>query len=148
MKKSNYLSIILATLFTVGGCSNVESALNEPAPSSTTENEAYEKHLQKLLAVAEEKGSAFLTYYAPDGTFDVLDDEQYSLSNAFADLIVKDSKKAPEGPGWKLAGKGKTKVDALKMARTLMQTIPANMNFEIHVEYDNAGTWYVWYRYV
>ncbi|MDE7462768.1 MAG: hypothetical protein K2M88_06370 [Muribaculaceae bacterium] len=123
-------------------------------PMSTESNETIngsklDSSVNEMMEIAEESGSAYLIYRSEPKEYIVLNAEDYTFYSEFADIVVTEVFKAPPAnQGWKYVGKGKTKLDALAMARTLSKQIGEGVDFEIHVEQESDGYWYLWYRTV
>lgn len=97
------------------------------------------------------KDYTYILYEASKGIYTAMSEDDYTLFNAFANVVVHDYDpitRAPEGKGWVLGGTGKGKSGAMKVAMKLAKRLEQERDFEIHVEYGEDGSFTVWYRYV
>lgn len=154
MKIKELLPILLAGCIVIGltSCQNDD----EPKYEENNLESVSETSLCKILSEIFESNDSQKDYYivfdSSTQEFLVLSTDEYEIGQAFAELVVsKDSSnihKAPKGPGWKFAGSGKGKFNAIKLANKLSKEIPADRDFEIHVERGKDGSYKVWYRLV
>lgn len=150
MSKSTITKAALVLTLSTGffSCSNTA----EPIPSDTGKETAEVNRLQEALVKAVDTGKeAYIVYTSSNDEYLILSNEDYRLANAFAEMVVKEDNspnRAPKGEGWKLGGKGRTKLDALTIAAHISEIIPSNRDFEIHVERHDDGSFSVYYRLV
>lgn len=95
----------------------------------------------------------YILYDASFHEYTTLTEEEYALSVAFGNLLVRQEQELragdlPKGQGWIVGGKGKGKLQAIKIAYEIADKIEENKNFEIHVEYHEDGSFTVWYRMI
>ena len=63
----------------------------------------------------------------------------------FSYLVVKS---APSGKDWINGGTGRTKLEAISIAKKIAQKIPKGKDFEVYVDYHDDGSFTVYYRLV
>lgn len=154
MKKKNFMGFAIIVVASVAAFVTSCSQDAPDCPMSTESNERinvseFDSSVNEMMEIAEESGSAYLIYRSGAKEYIVLNPEDYAFYSELAEIVVKGAYKAPPAnQGWKYAGKGKTKLDALAMARTLSKQIGEGVDFEIHVEQESDGYWYLWYRTV
>ena len=105
--------------------------------------------------VAHPSEGFYIIYTSSSEKFLTLSEEDYSLFAAFANLVVREDANSnglrsakPAGDGWKFGGKGKGKLDAIRIGYELSDILGENQDFEIYVEYNADGSYTVWYREV
>lgn len=105
--------------------------------------------------VAHPSEGFYIIYSSSSDEFITLSEEDYSLFAAFANLVVRGDSNStglrsakPSGDGWKFGGKGKGKLDAISIGYKLSKILGENQDFEIYVEYNDDGSYTVWYREV
>lgn len=103
--------------------------------------------------VAHPSEGFYIIYSTSSEGFLTLSEEDYSMFAAFANLVVREDSNSnglrsakPSGDGWKIGGKGKGKLDAIRIGYEISNLIGENQDFEIHVEYNADGSYTVWYR--
>jgi len=129
---------------------------DEPKYEDNSLESVAETPLGNILSDIFESNDSQKDYYvvfdSSTKEFLVLSPDEYAIGQAFAELVVSEPSssihKAPKGPGWKFAGSGKGRFNALKLANKLSKEIPADRDFEIHVERGDDGSYSVWYRLV
>ena len=154
-KKLITISLTALGFISFASCGNDPES---PLPINQQENEIASTPFEKILTkvVTEHKegdnSPSYIIYDASSQEYLTMTADEYYVCDAFATLVVRDNdsniKKVPPGQGWMLAGKGKNKMDALKIARALSGKIPEKQDFEVRVEYNPDGSYSVWYRYV
>ena len=65
--------------------------------------------------------------------------------SCFSYLVVKS---APSGKDWINGGTGRTKLEAISIAKKIAQKIPKGKDFEVYVDYHDDGSFTVYYRLV
>jgi hypothetical protein len=105
--------------------------------------------------VAHPSEGFYIIYSSSSDEFITLSEEDYSLFAAFANLVVREDSNSnglrsakPAGDGWKFGGKGKGKLDAIRIGYELSDLLEEHQDFEIYVEYNADGSYTVWYREV
>ncbi len=152
--------LLLMTAFCAISCNNSDDSISE---ESTKSSIIAERLSQGIVEIMENKDSQFadggyVVYDAKSDSMMTCSDFIYGLVSAIYDSLDKGTvssagsasniSKAPAGKGWKFGGSCKGKVSAFKLATKIAQQIPANANFEVHVEPQSDGTYNVWYRIV
>ena len=105
--------------------------------------------LVQIVSDETMQGDMYVIYDSSDGSFTTLTPEEYELGGSIADFLSREARpqRAPNGSGWKNGGTYKGDVSgAYKAVKKLKKEIPANQNFELHVEYNSNGTITVWWR--
>lgn len=153
MKKLKIVSLCGWILIAIAGCTNDNETALDPQSAEEEMAPAFSQ-LQDILCrmVADESNRTediFVMYDAEDGSLDVYSKDEYELIYAFAELLSPDRKlkKAPAGDGWKDGGRFKNNTAGMiKAVKKISKQIPANRNFELHVEYNEDGTFTAWWR--
>jgi len=109
------------------------------------------KVLQSVVEASNHEEDSYILYDASSDAFISMTASEYELANAFATLVVREKKsitRVPAGQGWKVGGTGKDKLDAMTIAHKIIKKLPDKQNFEIRVEYNDDGSYTVYYREV
>lgn len=155
MKILKIVSICGYILIALASCTNDNEMALAPQAEEEEMSPVFTK-LQDILCrmVSEEPNRTediFVMYDAEDGSLDIYSKDEYELIYAFAELLSPDKKpqKAPNGKGWRDGGRYKNDTKGMiKAVRDISKQIPANRNFELHVEYNKDGTFTAWWRLV
>ena len=100
--------------------------------------------MEALDSLTKEENS-YLVYNASSDTILVMTESDYDVAVAFSYLVVKS---APSGKDWINGGTGRTKLDAISIAKKIAQKIPKGKDFEVYVDYHDDGSFTVYYRLV
>lgn len=100
--------------------------------------------MEALDSLTKEENS-YLVYNASSDTILVMTESDYDVAVAFSYLVVKS---APSGKDWINGGTGRTKLDAISIAKKIAQKIPKGKDFEVYVDYHEDGSFTVYYRLV
>lgn len=100
--------------------------------------------MEALDSLTKEENS-YLVYNASSDTILVMTESDYDVAVAFSYLVVKS---APSGKDWINGGTGRTKLDAISIAKKIAQKIPKGKDFEVYVDYHDDGSFTVDYRLV
>ncbi len=152
--------LLLMTAFCAISCNNSDDSISE---ISTKSSNISERLSQGIVEIMENKDSQFddggyVVYDAESDSMVTCSDFIYGLVTAIYDSVDKgtvssegsasNARKASPSVEWKLGCKCKEKANASKWTEKIAKEIPANANFEVHVEPQNDGTYKVWYRIV
>lgn len=152
--------LLLMTAFCTISCNNSDDSISEEPPKSSI---IAERLSQGIVEIMENKNSQFneggyIVYDAESDSMVVCSDFIYGLVTAIYDWVDKGTvssagsaskaRKASSSVEWKLGCKCKEKANASKWTEKIGKEIPANANFEVHVEPQSDGTYKVWYRIV
>ncbi len=153
--------LLLMTAFCAISCNNSDDSISE---ESTKSSIIAERLSQGIVEIMENKDSQFadggyVVYDAKSDSMMTCSDFIYGLVSAVYDSLfdkgtvsstgsASNISKAPAETGWKMGDTCKGKVCEFKLAAKIAQEIPANANFEVHVEPQSDGTYNVWYRIV
>lgn len=155
MRTKTFCAIAIGLLsLALTSCQN-DLDLVKPSQDSEPENVT---QLGSSIAeglVAHPSEGFYIIYTTSSDEFITLSEEDYLMFAAFANLVVREDSNSnglrsakPSGEGWKIGGKGKGKVDAIRIGFEIADLITENQDFEIHVEYNPDGSYTVWYREV
>lgn len=100
--------------------------------------------MEALDSLTKEENS-YLVYNASSDTILVMTESDYDVAVAFSYLVVKS---APSGKDWINGGTGRTKLDAISIAKKIAQKILKGKDFEVYVDYHEDGSFTVYYRLV
>ncbi|MDO4722355.1 hypothetical protein [Porphyromonas circumdentaria] len=152
-KKGLYLLLSIGlSLLTLASCQGNKNGIKP----NLKETQIKETQLGKVITDGMEKyptESFYILYSASSKGYTTLTQEDYIVSTAFANLLVRQNNELraddpPKDEGWVLGGTGKGKLDAVRIAYEIADKIKESKDFEIHVEYEKDGSFTVWYRMV
>lgn len=152
MKILKIVSLCGYIVIALTSCSNDKEMALAPQTAEEEMSPVFTK-LQDILCrmVSEEPNRTediFVMYDAEDGSLDIYSKDEYELIYAFAELLSPDRKlqREPAGNGWNDGGRYKNNnTEIIKAVKDIGKQIPANRNFELHVEYNKDGTFTAWW---
>ena len=145
--------LCLSLTFVLASCGNddVESLQpTAPMKESPLDSKLAKALVEALDSLTKEENS-YLVYNASSDTSAAADtilvmtESDYDVAVAFSYLVVKS---APSGKDWINGGTGRTKLDAISIAKRIAQKIPKRKDFEDYVDYHEDGSFTVYYRLV
>ncbi len=152
LKKINTFILIGIAVIGLSSCQNNDEPLAISSESTVEKSTPLGEILANIFQSDNSEEEYYVLFNSESQEFMVLSPDEYAFCKAFASLVDNESissiHKAPSGNGWKYGGKGKGRWEALKLADKIAKQIPANRDFEIHVERGDDGSYSVWYRLV
>ncbi len=154
------IALLFMSTFCFVGCNSNDDPVVEESASYNAIAERLSQGIVEIMqnANAQFDDGGYVVYDAKSDSMVTCSDFIYGLVTAVYDGIDKttanstvasnDIRKAPSGNGWKFAGTCDGKLSALKLATEIANKVPANTNFEVHVEAKGDGSYNVWYRVV
>lgn len=73
---------------------------------------------------------------------------QNEISDSMVVGNMDQTRAAPQGPGWKNAGRFSGKLGGIRVVNKMAEDIPAGHDVEIYLEYHEDGSYTLWYRVV
>ena len=159
MKRILLISISLMLTFCITSCTNNTDSFEEL-------DNSYEQQADSKLSLAlkeiisnTEKGekSNFIIYNNENDSYEVFTEYEYYFSKTLASIAFGDGddfeenvgkQKAPKGKDWTSGGSGKGYSGLISVGRKISKKIPKEQDFELYVEYQEDGSFKVWYRLV
>lgn len=155
MRTKGLLPILLAGCILTGvtSCRNDDEPKYEDGTTDSVAETPLGNILSDIFESADSQKDYYIVFDSSSQEYLVLSADEYAIGEAFAQLVVPSSsspgvRKAPQGAGWIFAGSGKGKFNALKLATKISKQIPADRDFEVHVERGADGSYKVRYRLV
>lgn len=139
--------LCLSLTFVLASCGNDDVESLQPTASvkeSPLASKLANALVEALDSLTKEENS-YLVYNASSDTILVMTESDYDVAVAFSYLVVKS---APSGKDWINGGTGRTKLDAISIARKIAQKVPKGKDFEVYVDYHDDGSFTVDYRLV
>ncbi len=154
MKKICLLSLAMFAMLIMPACQSCDEPRMEDVYG-----EIADSRLGNILAgifetpvfdIPAEDGDCHVVYSAEEDEYMVFNQDEYELVSAIAELLVGNlsMNNASNGDGRKFAGQCKTGLNALQVAGDILDSIPAEQDFEVHAERGEDGSFDVWYRLI
>lgn len=150
----------MATIF--AACSNDDGVVPATELREDSMSERIAALLDEITTNQDDKydGGGYIIYEAASDSMFVLNEQLYDMVNALASKLFDAGTtgtlsltcdavcNAPQGEGWIYVGTCKGRTGSLKLAYKVAKDIPVSCDFEIHAEFQEDGTYKVWYRII
>lgn len=154
MKLQSVIAAIgLVMAIALPSCSNADTPqmpTGEETHAETIEDSRLGQVLASTIEQSDKTEDNYIVYIAESDEYLTMTASDYQLAQAFASLVVKEEgtpKRVPAGFGWKKAGTGSSKWDAMRIANQISKEIHTGEDFEIRCEYEPDGIHFtVYYR--
>lgn len=154
------IALLLMSTFCFVGCNNNDDPVVEESASYNAIAERLSQGIVEIMqnANAQFDDGGYVVYDAKTDSMVTCSDFIYGLVTVIFNswdktttgttIAPDDILKTSSCNGWKFAGTCDGKLSALNLAWGSSKKIPANTNFEVHVEAKGDGSYNVWYRVV